>query len=83
MGGEGNEISHEEMETGEGDEVESKLSQVRVELIWKTEAAGDTWEGGRDEMFKITKTGGELKVSEADIIKSLVINTHNFIGVFD
>jgi hypothetical protein len=41
-GGEGSETSHEEMETGEGDEVDSELSQVRVELTWETEAAGDT-----------------------------------------
>jgi hypothetical protein len=27
--------------------------------------------------------GGELKSSEADIIKSFVIDTHNFISIFD
>jgi len=27
--------------------------------------------------------GGELEGSEANIIKSFVINAHNFIGVFD
>jgi len=35
-------------------------------------------------MVKITiGWGGELKGSEADIIKSFVINAHNLIGVFD
>jgi hypothetical protein len=35
-------------------------------------------------MVKITISGGgELKGSEADIIKSFVINAHNLIGVFD
>ena len=35
-------------------------------------------------MVKITiGWGGELKSSEADIIKSFVINAHNLIGVFD
>ena len=35
-------------------------------------------------MVKITVGGGgELKGSEADIIKSFVINAHNLIGVFD
>ena len=41
-GGKRSETSHEEMETGEGDEVDSELSQVRVELTWESEAAGDT-----------------------------------------
>jgi hypothetical protein len=27
--------------------------------------------------------GGELECSEADIIKGLIINAHNLIGVFD
>ena len=56
-GGEGSEIIHEEMETGEGDEVESKLSKFRIELIWEPETAGETSEGGRDEIVKITKSG--------------------------
>ena len=35
-------------------------------------------------MVKITICwGGKLKGSEADIIKSFVINAHNLIGVFD
>jgi hypothetical protein len=40
--GKRSETSHEEMETGEGNEVDSELSQVRVELTWETEAASDT-----------------------------------------
>ena len=35
-------------------------------------------------MVKITiGWGGELEGSEADIVKSLVINAHNLIGVLD
>merc|ERR1711981_1524993 len=35
-------------------------------------------------MVKITISGGgELKGSEADVIKSFVVNAHNLIGVFD
>ena len=41
-GGEWGETSHEEVETGEGDKVDSELSEVRVELTWEAEAAGDT-----------------------------------------
>ena len=72
------------MESWEWNEVDSELSQVRVELTWESEAAGDTGESSRDEMVKITiGWGGELEGSEADIIKSLVINAHNLIGVLD
>jgi len=83
-GGEWGETGHEEVETWEWDEVDSQFSQVGVELTWESEAAGNTGESGRDEMVKITiGWGGELEGSEADIIKSFVINAHDLIGVFD
>jgi len=83
-GGEWGETSHEEMKTWEWNEVNSKLSQVRVELTWESQAAGDTGESSGHEMVKITVGwGGELEGSEADIIKSFVINGHDLIGVFD
>jgi hypothetical protein len=72
------------METGEGDQVDSDLSQVRVELTWETEAASDTGHGSGDQVVKITVGGGgELKGAEADVIKGFVINAHNLVGVFD
>ena len=72
------------MESWEWDEVDSKLSEIGVELTWESEAASDTREGSRDEMVKITVGwGGELKGSEADIVKSFVINAHNLIGILD
>jgi hypothetical protein len=78
------ETSHEEVETGEGDQVDTNLSQVRVELTWETEAASDTWHGSRDQVVKITVGwGGELEGSEADVVKGLVVNAHNLIGVLD
>jgi len=83
-GGERSETSHEEMETGERNEVDSELSEIRVELTGESEAAGDTGESSRNEMVKITISGGgELEGSEADIIEGLVINAHNLIGVLD
>merc|ERR1712100_857089 len=83
-GGEGGESSHEEMETGEGDQVNGELSEIGVELTGESEAAGDTGEGGRDEMVKITVGGGgELEGSEADIVEGFVINAHDLIGVLD
>merc|ERR1719399_307267 len=76
-GGEGSETGHEEVETGEGDQVNSELSKIRVELTGETEAAGDTGESGGNEMVKITVGGGgELEGSEADIVEGLVVNAH-------
>jgi hypothetical protein len=72
------------VETGEGDKVDSELSQVRVELTWEAEAAGDTGESSRDQVVKITVGGGgELEGSEADIVEGLVVNAHDLIGVLD
>merc|ERR1719263_2343875 len=83
-GGEWGETSHEEMESWEWDQVNSELSEIGVKLTWESEAAGNTGESSRDEMVKITiGWGGELKGSEADIIKSFVINAHNLIGVLN
>merc|ERR1719486_828028 len=83
-GGKGSETSHEEMESGERNEVDSELPEIRVELTGESEAAGDTGESSRNEMVKIAISGGgELEGSEADIVKGLVINAHNLIGVLD
>merc|ERR1712195_169644 len=83
-GGEGGESSHEEMETGEGDQVNGELSEIGVKLTGESEAAGDTGESGGDEMVKITVGGGgELEGPEADIVEGLVVNAHNLIGVLD
>merc|ERR1719272_2726186 len=83
-GGQGGESSHEEMETGEGDQVHGDFPEVRVELTGETEAAGDTGEGSGDEMVEITVGGGgELEGPEADIVEGLVVNAHNLIGVLN
>ena len=72
------------MESWEWDKVDSELSEIGVELSWESKAASDTGESSRDEMVKITVGwGGELKGSEADIVKGFVINAHNLIGVLN
>jgi len=78
------ETSHEEMESWERNEVDSELSEIGVKLPWESKAASNTGDSSRDQMVKITVGwGGELKGSEADIIKGFVINAHDLIGVFD
>ena len=83
-GGKWGESSHEEMESWEWDQVNCELSEIRVKLSWESKAASNSGEGSRYEMVKITiGWGGELEGSEANIIKSFVINAHNLIGVLD
>ena len=83
-GGEWGETSHEEMESWEWDQVDSELSEIGVKLTWESEAASNTGESSGDEMVKITVGwGGELEGSEADVIKGLVINAHDLIGVLN
>ena len=72
------------MESWEWDQVDGKLSEIGVELTWESEAAGNTGESSRDEMVKITVGwGGELKGSEADIVKSLVIESETLISILN
>jgi hypothetical protein len=80
----GSETNHEEMETGEWDQVNSKFSKIRVELTWETKTAGDSWHSSRDQMVKVTVGwGGELKGSETNIVESFIINDHALISVFN
>jgi hypothetical protein len=81
---EGSKSDHEEVKTGEGDKVDSELSEIGIELTGESEAASNTGHNGRDEVIQISKGGGgELEGSEADIVEGFVINAHDFISVFD
>lgn len=72
------------MESGERNQVHSELSQVRVELTGESQAAGDTGDGSRHQVVQVTiGGGGQFQSSETDIVQSLVINAHDFVGVFD
>ncbi len=82
--GKGGESNHEEVETGEGDEVDSELSEIRVELTGESKAASNSGHGSWDQMVEITiGGGGELESSEADIIQGLIIDDHALISVLD
>jgi hypothetical protein len=83
-GGQGGETNHEEMESGEGDQVDSQFSQVRVQLTGETEAAGNSGHGGGDQVVQVTiGGGGQLQGSEADIVEGFVVNDHTFVSIFD
>jgi hypothetical protein len=81
-GSEGGKTDHEEMETGEGDHVDSKLAKIAVKLAGESQATGGTADSSRHEMVKISVSGGgELKSSEADVVQGLVIEGEALVGV--
>jgi len=83
-GGEWGETNHEEMESWEWDQVDGELPEVRVELTWESDGAGDTGHGDGDEMVQITiGWGGELEGSETDIVEGFVIDDLDLIGVLN
>lgn len=83
-GGKGSETDHEEVETRERNHVDTELSQVRVELTGETETSGDTGHDDGNEVVKITVGGsGELESSEANVVKSLVVDTESSVRVLN
>jgi len=72
------------MESGEGDQVNSQFSQIGVQLTGESKTTGNSGHSGGNQMVKITiGGGGQFQGSEADIIKSFVINDHTFVGIFN
>jgi hypothetical protein len=83
-GGQRSETNHEEVESWERNQVDSELSQVRVQLTRESQTAGNTGHGSRDQGVQVTISGGgELEGSEADIVEGFVIDDLDFIGIFD
>merc|ERR1712028_301743 len=82
--GQGGETHHEEVETGEGDQVDRQLTEIGVQLTGETQAASHTGHHSGDQVVKITEGGGgQLEGTEADIVQGLVIEDHALIGVLD
>ena len=78
------ESNHEEMQSREGNHVDSELAEIRVELTGEAEAGGDTGHDDGDEVVKVTVRGrGELERPEADVVKGFVVDTERFVGVLD
>ena len=82
--GEWSKTRHKEVETGEWNHVDSKLSQVSIELTREPETSGHTTHGQRHQVVKVTVGGGgELQGSEADVIEGLIVNTVGLICVLN
>jgi len=81
-GGKWSEASEEEVEAGEGDKVDTKLAEVRVELTRETEAAGNTRHACGAQVVEVTICGCcELESTEADVIQGLVVKAHALICI--
>lgn len=71
--GERRKSDHEEMETREGDHVDGKFTEVRIELARETETCGYTRHHCRHEMVEITiRWTSKFESPHADIVKSLL-----------
>eukprot|EP01084_Bolivina_argentea_P311568 539346_1 len=82
--GQGSEAHHEEVETGEGDQVDGDLAEIGVELAGEAQAASHARHDGGDEMVQVTEGGGgQLQGAEADIVQGLVVDAHGLIGVLN
>src|SRR6185312_6004668 len=74
-GGEGSEAAHEEVQTREGDQVDSQLAEVRVELTREAQAAGDARHGRRHQVVQVTVGGGgQLQGAEANVVPEQINN---------
>ena len=64
--------------------VDSQLPEVGVELTGETQASRDTGHDDGNEVVQVTVRGrGELECPEADVVKSLVVDTECLIRVLD
>jgi hypothetical protein len=83
-GSEGGETDHEEVKTGEGDEVHGELAEVGVELTGEAEAACDTRHSCGHEVVEVTVGGGgELEGTEADVVKGFVVEAEALVSVLN
>jgi hypothetical protein len=64
--------------------VDGELAEVRVQLTGETQAGRDTGHDHRHKVVEVTVGGGgEFQCTEADVVKSFVIDTESLIGVLD
>ena len=78
------EADHEEVETGEGNQVDGHLAQVRVKLTRESQTGSDTGHDDGNEMVQvIVGRGCQLESAKADVVQRLVINAEGLVGVLN
>ena len=84
LGEERSKPDQEEVETREGDQVDSQLAEIRVELTRETERAGNTAHNLGDKTVQVTVGGGvQLQSLVANLVQGFVIDTENLISVLN
>merc|ERR1712166_1671084 len=82
--GERREADHEEMQTREWDQIDSELTQVTVQLTREAKASCHATHGCTEEMVQISVSwSSQLQCAETDVVESLVVKKHAFIGILD
>jgi len=82
--GEGREADHEEVQPGEGDQVDGHLPEVGVELTGEPDAGGHAGDGGGDQVVEVTLGGGgQLEGAEANVVQCLVVDYLHDVCVLD
>mmetsp|Transcript_23209 Transcript_23209/g.62912 ORF Transcript_23209/g.62912 Transcript_23209/m.62912 type:complete len:295 (-) Transcript_23209:355-1239(-) len=80
--GERGEADHEEVEAGEGHEVDAHLAQVRVELAGEAQRARGARHDRGDEVVEVAEGGCcQLERAEADVVQRLVVEEEALIRV--
>lgn len=82
--GQGGEADHEEVQTREGDHVDSQLTQIRVQLTGETQACSDARHDGRDEIVQVTvRRVRQLESAHADVVQSLIVDAESLVRVLN
>merc|ERR1719329_2050720 len=75
---------HEEVKTWERNQVHCNLTQIAIQLPRETDASCHTTDGRADQVIQIAVGGcREFQCAEANVIQSLVVKQHAFIGILD
>mmetsp|Transcript_28777 Transcript_28777/g.65208 ORF Transcript_28777/g.65208 Transcript_28777/m.65208 type:complete len:282 (+) Transcript_28777:230-1075(+) len=82
--GERSKSNHEKVKTWEGNNVHSKLSQIRVELARETERTSNSRHHSRNQMVQVSKCRRrQLQSSEANIVQGLIVDAEALVGVLN
>lgn len=74
----------EKVEARERDQVHVHLAKIAVQLTRETETSGDTRHNLRHQVVEVIITGlADLQRVLADVVKSIVIEANNTVGVFN
>jgi hypothetical protein len=83
-GGKRSKTWHEEVESWEWNHVDSKFTEISVQLTWEPETSSDSRHCEGHQMVQVTiRWVRELQCSEADVIESFIVNAVCFICILN